>query len=103
MSKKIKLLVEVDKPVYHSVLERVKKLEVPCCTENAYYMQAIANGTPITEGDLISRSELLDSIQKFIVDNDKWYEDWDKGYNCGLHTACELIKSALSVGGSQNE
>ena len=92
---KVKLMIEIDEQILTDMKNgRVRLSEIA---------DAVKNGTPITEGDMISRQELLDNIQKVIEDNDEWYEDWDKGYNCGLHKACELIETALSIGGSQNE
>ena len=91
---KIKLVIEIDEPVYHSVLERVKRLEVPCCTENAYFMQAIANGTPITEGDLISRSALRKCATPCQIHNGALTE---------LCVPLYQIDNAPSIGGNQNE
>lgn len=95
---KIKLVIEIDEEIFEHL--KAKELLLFMVDD---ICRAVENGTLITEGDLISRQELLDSIQKVIEDNTEWYEDWDKGYNCGLHKACELIETALSIGGSQNE
>ena len=106
---KIKLVIEIDE----ETIEYSKR-----CTDINYRFtdtlldqhryernmaQAIANGTPITEGDMISRQELLDSIQKVIEDMLPAVDRLDIGYNNGLYKACELIETALSIGGNQNE
>ena len=101
MSKKIKLVIEVDEETA-KYIQGIKEFDCGDTLVNEMF-EAIHNGTPITEGDMISRQELLDNIQKVIEDSTDWDEDWDKGYNCGLHKACELIETALSIGGNQNE
>ena len=58
MSKKIKLLVEVDESTVYSI------------RTNQYYgsksdlEKLIINGTPITEGDLISRQDVIDVLEE---------------------------------------
>lgn len=97
---KVRLVIEIDE----RILEHIEAKELPLFMVDDI-CRAVENGTPITEGDLISRQELLDNIQKVIEDNatDEGHEDWDKGYNCGLQKACELIETALSIGENQNE
>ena len=63
----------------------------------------VENGIQINEGDMISRQELLDNIQKVVDDMFPTVDRLDIGYYNGLHKACELIETALSIGGSQNE
>ena len=52
---KIKLVIECEEQTY-AECKRISGL-----SETAY---VIANGTPITEGDLISRSELIKTVEK---------------------------------------
>ena len=60
MSKKIKLMIEIDE-------ERLEKIRKYPLIYNSEEYKAIANGTPITEGDAISRSELQERRE---ADND---------------------------------
>ena len=53
MSKKIKLLVEVDEEIFEHL--KAKELLLFMVDD---ICRAVENGTPITEGDMISRSEL---------------------------------------------
>lgn len=61
MSKKIKLLVEVDESDYEALRNGGVQSHIALADE------IIANGTPITEGDAISRSELQERRE---ADND---------------------------------
>ena len=91
MSKKIKLLVEVDEEYYELIKADVKSGNdyKPCVL--------IANGTPITEGDLISRSELIKTVEK--AEGISW-EHHDKDDMC---VRKKYIDNAPSIGGNQNE
>ena len=60
MSKKIKLLIEVDEENYQLIKEMADVAGMSFC-------EILRNGTPITEGDLISRSELQERRE---ADND---------------------------------
>lgn len=104
MSKKIKLLVEVDESTYNSA----KNMPEIICGMNddlkfvSDLKDAIANGTPITEGDLISRSELREKIHK---EGEQWKANTE--YECGRFDSCDmidfLVANAPSIGGNQNE
>ena len=92
---KIKLLVEIDKEVYEHVKD--KKFFI-----SPWVDDAIANGTPITEGDLISRSELREIIHK---EGEQWKANTE--YECGRFDSCDridfLVANAQAIGGNQNE
>ena len=90
MSKKIKLLVEIDEEIYN---EFMKENNYEVIYDGYWVAKAIANGTPITEGDTISRSALKKALD-WIVENP--YVDLDR-------EIMEEIDNAQSIGGNQNE
>lgn len=59
MSKKIKLLVEIQNDFYDWI-----KNGFPDESDSRYMADVIKHGTPITEGDMISRSELIKAVEK---------------------------------------
>lgn len=61
---KVKLLIEIDEPVYEALKIRAEKKEYPCCTENAYFIQMVLNGIPITD-DCISREGLKKDLASY--------------------------------------
>ena len=96
MSKKIKLLVEVDESDYEALRNGGVQSHIALADE------IIANGTPITEGDLISRSELREIIHK---EGEQWKANTE--YECGRFDSCDridfLVANAQAIGGNQNE
>ena len=66
MSKKIKLLVELSQEEYEFLKDLiwVNTGRGNCKTIQKNVINAIKFGTPITEGDLISRSELIKTVEK---------------------------------------
>ena len=58
---KIKLVIEIDEQIYN---EFMKENNYEVIYDGYWVAKAIANGTPITEGDLISRSELIKTVEK---------------------------------------
>ena len=87
MSKKIKLLVEIDEDYYELIKADVKSGNdyKPCVL--------IANGTPITEGDLISRSALIkeaEELRQITSDESLRFENFT-----------DLIDNAPSIGISE--
>ena len=68
MSKKIKLLVEVDEKDYKDYKDGIDNLRIKTAIKNAVF-----DGTPITEGDLISREALINAKPEFM--NEKVVRD----------------------------
>ena len=89
----MKLIIECTEHTYNEC-KKIKGL-----SETA---SVIANGTPITEGDLISRSELREIIHK---EGEQWKANTE--YECGRFDSCDkidfLVANAPSIGGNQNE
>ena len=61
---KVKLLIEIDEPVYIALKMKAEQKEPVCCTENAYLIQMVLNGIPITD-DCISRDALKKDIETY--------------------------------------
>ena len=97
--KKVNVLIEVDEKYYRSIKEQGS---FSTATYQGELLQAIANGTPITEGDLISRSEWREKIPK---EGEQWKANTE--YECGRFDSCDmidfLVANAPSIGGNQNE
>ena len=91
MSKKIKLLVEIDESYYKDCkrLSKIGMASTPC--------EILANGTPITEGDLISRSELIKTVEKGEGIS------WERHGKDDMCVRKKYIDNAPSIGGNQNE
>lgn len=94
---KVKLMIEVDEKYYRNIKEQGS---FSTATYQGELLQAIANGTPITEGDLISRKALVKSIEE-IEDNYDGYEPNDLGKF--MNKVYDIIDNAPSIGGNQNE
>ena len=87
---KVKLMIEIPEQAYKFILQYGIK--------DAHEIDVIiANGTPITEGDLISRG----ALKKAIRDLPEWYGD--DIYYSGVNDVTDLINNAPSIGGNQNE
>ena len=86
MSKKIKLLIEVDEELYRAYKGRPPRLGDEGMDMIA---QAIANGTPITEGDAISREALKREVNRVFFNDEIEFK--------------QVIDNAPSIGGNQNE
>ena len=93
MSKKIKLLIEVDEENYQLIKGMADVAGMSFC-------EILRNGTPITEGDLISREALAKAIEE-VEDNYDGYEPNDLGKF--MNKVYDLIDNAPSIGGNQNE
>lgn len=89
---KIKLLVEVEEEILNGCKEAYSEGRVP--REHNAFRKAIANGTPITEGDLISREALKKAIEE-VEDNYDGYEPNDLGKF--ISKVDELIDNAPTV------
>lgn len=66
----MKLIIDIDKTVY-------SLCKIASSNENAYVSaleNAIKNGTPIQDGDLISRSELIEKLKSNFDDSDVYTE-----------------------------
>ena len=86
MSKKIKLLVEVDEELYRAYKGRPPRLGDEGMDMIA---QAIANGTPITEGDLISREALKREVNRVFFNDEIEFK--------------QVIDNAPPIGGKDND
>ena len=103
---KIKLVIEIDE----ETIEYSKR-----CTDINYRFtdtlldqhryernmaQAIANGTPITEGDMISREGMKNMVDGWL-NMDKYYHPYSKGKTIPTDEVYDLIDNAPIVGGNQ--
>ena len=82
----LKLMIEVDE----RIIEHITAKDLPLGMVDDL-CRAVENGTPITEGDLISRSALRKEISNAFID----------GATKSIFK--KYIDNAPSIGGSQNE
>ena len=112
MSKKIKLLVEVDEEILNGCKKAYSEGRVP--REHNAFRKAIANGIPITEGDTISREGIRKALNEAFDCEDatkygnKNAEQQSKSYSTlMLYEIADIIEdccdNAPSIGGNQNE
>ena len=108
MSKKIKLVIEIDEKYYEACKDAVEE-SYPSQVE-----EIIANGTPITESDLISREAIRKALNEAFDCEDatkygnKNAEQQDKSYSTlMLYEIADIVEdccdNAPSIGGNQNE
>ena len=96
----MKLMIEIPLDLY----ERCKRGDYELF-DDAVRNNAIANGTPITEGDLISRSELRKTFIKWSC-ADCHFRTSEKPTDiccddCYAQAIKDLINNAPSIGGNQ--
>ena len=84
---KMKLIIDISEEAYELLKS---KSELDNIAESI-----IANGTPITEGDLISRSALRKEMLKIHA-----HSGGELSIYCKI---CDFIDNAPSIGGNQNE
>ena len=94
---KVKLMIEIDEETA-KYIQGIKEFDCGDTLVNEMF-EAIHNGTPITEGDLISRS-ILDDVWEL-------YKEYQPCLATEVYEFGEalkaLIDNAPSIGGSQNE
>ena len=111
MSKKIKLVIEVDEKIYN---EFMKENDYEVIYDGYWVARAIANGTPITEGDMISREGIRKALNEaFDCEGATKYgnknaEQQSKSYSTlMLYEIANIVEdccdNAPSIGGNQNE
>ena len=92
----MKLIIEVDQ----ETLYECKMLFVKGISNNAEY--AVANGTPIAEGDMISREALKAELEAYRHTRN-YKSDEEEAQNSLLDNILEDIDNAPSIGGKQND
>ena len=95
MSKKIKLLVEVDKEILFKGFEQPLTEE-----ERMTLVRAVGNGIQINEGDMISREGMKNMVDGWL-NMDKYYHPYSKGKTIPTDEVYDLIDNAPIVGGNQ--
>ena len=96
---KVKLMIEIDEAIYN---EFMKENDYELIYNGYWVAKAIAKGTPITEGDLISREGMRKMIKGWL-NMDKYYHPYSKGKTIPTDEVYDLIDNAPSIGGNQNE
>ena len=88
---KIKLVIEIDEEI-------IKETQTDCLDWGQIHEAevAIANGTPITEGDLISRKGMKKMVDGWL-NMDKYYRPYSKGKTIPTDEVYDLIDNAPSV------
>ena len=96
---KVRLMIDIPE----AVIDRAKGKDglKLCDIDIKYICMQVANGTPITEGDLISRSALIKDIEaerhNLLVRGQTGAE------HTLVHHCLPIIDNAPSIGGNQNE
>ena len=99
MSKKIKLLVEVDEETA-KYIQGIKEFDCGDTLVNEMF-EAIHNGIPITEGDLISREALKNNRPELWNPEQEGHQSYNQGWNNAISDFLDLIDNAPSIGISE--